>query len=248
MDNWSHFLVRNRGPLSAREQLRLQESVVAVVGCGGLGGFVCEELVRLGVGELLLIDPDRFEESNCNRQLYASLQTLGRAKAEVAAERAEQVHSLCRATAVVADFRQQTGLLRDRADLVVDCLDNSPARRELGRFCSSAKIPLVHGAVKGWYGQVAVQLPGSGLLERFYPPGGRSRQEPPSVLACTVATVASLQAAEAVKLLLARHSPLRTSWLSVDLLRLDFLLVPAGEPGSLSGQAACDQQTQQRDQ
>ena len=244
MDNWSPFLARNRGPFSARDQARLLESVVAVVGCGGLGGFVCEELARLGVGGLLLIDPDVFEESNCNRQIYASLPTLGRAKAEVAAERAAQVHGLCRTTPVVADFREKTDLLRDRAGLVMDCLDNSRARRELGRFCADAGIPLVHGAVREWYGQVAVQLPGHRLLERLYPPRGRAGQPPP-VLACTVATVASLQAAEAVKLLLARSSPLHAAWLSVDLLRLDFLLVPTGDPAPPAGSR---QTTPQRNQ
>ncbi len=229
MDNWSPYLVRNRGPLSDREQRRLLKSTVAVIGCGGLGGFVCEELVRIGVGRLLAIDPDRFERSNCNRQLYATLQTMGRAKAEVAAERAEMVHGLCRATPVVADFRDNTRLLRDQADVIVDCLDNSMARRELGRFCRREEIPLVHGAVNGWYGQVAVQLPGRDLLGHLYPVTGREPQNPPSVLACTVATIASLQAAETVRLLLAHHSPLHEAWLSIDLLRHDFRLVPLGE-------------------
>ncbi len=226
MDTWPAYLVRNQGPLNAAEQQRLRDSGVAVVGCGGLGGFVTEELVRIGVGHLLLVDPDRFEESNCNRQLYATLGSLGRNKAQVAAERAQQIHGLCRATPVAADFRAQADRLCDQAQVLVDCLDSSRARRELARICSKGDRPLVHGAVNGWYGQVAVQLPGRTLLERLYPDCGGQGDGPPSVLASTVATVASLQAAEVVKLLLGHDSPLHDHWLSIDLRHCEFTLVP----------------------
>ncbi len=228
MDVWPTYLVRNRGSLDHHEQQRLQESVVAVVGCGGLGGFVIEELARIGVGSLLLVDPDRFEESNLNRQLYSDQHNLGRRKAVVAAERVRQIHGHCRATALTTDFRNQADLLSGRAMVIVDCLDSLRARKDLGRLCRCGGKPLVHGAVNGWYGQVAVQQPGRDLLGRLYPDDVVYWVEPPSVLACTVATVASLQAAEVVKLLLGRESALRDNWLSVDLLHTEFTLVPVG--------------------
>ncbi|MFP7753119.1 HesA/MoeB/ThiF family protein [Thermodesulfobacteriota bacterium B35] len=228
MDNWPTYLVRNRGALDRHEQQRLQKSVVAIVGCGGLGGFVIEELARIGVGDLLLVDPDRFEESNLNRQLYSDRQCLGRRKALVAAERVRQIHGHCRATALTTDFRDQADLLSNRAMVIVDGVDSLEARKDLGRLCRRGGKPLVHGAVNGWYGQVAVQQPGRDLIGRLYPDGVVHWVEPPSVLACTVATVASLQAAEVVKLLLGRDSALRDNWLSVDLLHTEFTLVPVG--------------------
>src|SRR4051812_4598867 len=58
---------RNRQTISLADQLKLFRSRAAVIGCGGLGGYVIEELARIGVGELVLVDPDVFEEHNLNR-------------------------------------------------------------------------------------------------------------------------------------------------------------------------------------
>src|SRR5512136_1109406 len=73
---------RNRNTISVKEQLRLFRAHVAVIGCGGLGGYVIEELARLGVGRITAIDPDVFEEHNLNRQLFSSPENLGKPKVE----------------------------------------------------------------------------------------------------------------------------------------------------------------------
>ena len=78
---------RNRETVSVVDQLRLFRSRVAVIGCGGLGGYVIEQLARLGVGTLVLVDPDVFEEHNLNRQLLSSPAHLEAAKVAVARER-----------------------------------------------------------------------------------------------------------------------------------------------------------------
>jgi tRNA A37 threonylcarbamoyladenosine dehydratase len=83
---------RNREMLSIQQQSRLFRSRVAVIGCGGLGGYVLEELARLGVGQIVAIDPDHFEEHNLNRQILSTPRTLGRAKVEAAAQRIAEVN------------------------------------------------------------------------------------------------------------------------------------------------------------
>src|SRR5512133_248942 len=83
---------RNRQAISAEQQRILFHSRVAVIGCGGLGGYVIEELARLGVGTIIAIDPDVFEEHNLNRQLLSSPATLGRAKVEAAAARIAEIN------------------------------------------------------------------------------------------------------------------------------------------------------------
>ena len=213
---------RNLGLLSAAQQQALGRGRVAVIGCGGLGGYLVEELVRLGVGRLHLFDPDTFSPTNINRQLLAVQATLGRPKAEVAAERAAAIHP-CTATRVFpTDFRRADDEAL-RVDVVVDCLDDIPARRDLADRCRTLDLPLVHGAVTGWYGQVGVQRPGDDLLDRLYPERTvRLAATPPPVLACTVAVVASLQAAETLKLLLDLPSPLVNSWLHIDLRDCSF--------------------------
>ncbi|HET89732.1 MAG TPA: HesA/MoeB/ThiF family protein, partial [Chloroflexi bacterium] len=79
--------VRNVGTMGVAGQSTLLHSTVAVVGLGGLGGYVVEALARAGVGRLMLIDGDRFEEHNLNRQILSSEARLGQAKADVARRR-----------------------------------------------------------------------------------------------------------------------------------------------------------------
>ncbi len=212
-------LSRNAGALKIGEQQKLRQSHVIICGCGGLGGQVIESLARIGVGRLTLFDPDSFSPSNLNRQLGALTETLGKNKAEVLADRVGRIHDLCMVEAWATDFREADTFAP--ADVVVDCLDNDNARRDLATRCLKQAMPLVHGAVNGWYGQIGIQLPGGNLLERLYPKQSRT-SEPPPVLSFTPSLVACLQAAETVKLLIGRPSQLINGWLSVDLLHGDF--------------------------
>jgi len=212
-------LIRNAHALTSDEQKTLKDAQVVVCGCGGLGGQVIENLVRIGVGNLTLFDPDVFSSSNLNRQLGALSETLGRNKAEVLAERVGRIHDLCRVKTFQKDFRMAKNF--QGADVVVDCLDDVKARFELAERCHQQNLPLVHGAVNGWYGQVGVQCPGDNLLDRLYPYQD-IKTDPPSVLSFTASLVASLQAAETVKQLLNKSSRLEKGWLAIDLLHGDF--------------------------
>ena len=223
MTSFAECFARNQGSLTDEQQHLLSQKKVAVIGCGGLGGYVIEELVRVGVGRLHLFDPDVFTPSNCNRQLNALVSTLGQNKAEIAAVRAADIHPFSRVRAFPTDFRTVGEEEPLQVDAVADCLDNIQARRDLAALCNRRGIPLVHGAVNGWYGQVGVQLPGFDLIERLYPQR-MTTSAPPSVLSFTVALVASLQAAETVKLLLGLPSSLHNSWMHIDLKAVDFLM------------------------
>lgn len=220
------LFTRNLGALTEAQQAILQKSSAAVIGCGGLGGYVVEELVRIGLGSLQVFDPDVFSPSNCNRQLYALPDTLGCNKAEVAAKRARQINPNLSVQAFTQDFRQVTTVDALPVDIVLDCLDDIPARLDLAELCLRRRLPLVHGAVHGWYGQVGVQLPGTNLLARLYPDrSSQHQQQSPSVLAFTVAVVASLQVCEAVKWLLKLPSPLHKACMQIDLKSCEFELI-----------------------
>ena len=220
-----NFFSRNIGSITIGQQNLLQESTVTIIGCGGLGGFVTEELARLGVGSLRICDPDKFSTSNMNRQLFAIGATMGRYKAAVAAERIRSMHDQTDIQAVTTRFQEAPESLFTGTGVVVDCLDNSDSRRELAQLCNRKHIPLVHGAVQQWYGQVGVQLAGGTLIQDLYGTHAENEKSPPSVLSCTVAVVASFQAAETCKLLLGMDSPLHNSWLSIDLQRLTVDLI-----------------------
>ncbi|BDG05557.1 HesA/MoeB/ThiF family protein [Anaeromyxobacter oryzae] len=216
---------RNRETVSVEEQLRLFRSRVVVIGCGGLGGYLVEQLARIGVGELALVDPDVFEEHNLNRQLLSSPAHLGRAKVEVGCERVAAVNPAVTTSAhrVAFSLENARGLLAGSA-AVVDGLDNTLVRRDLAAVCRELGVPLVHGAIAGWYGQVAAQLPGDDLspLLRSASASGRGVEATLGNPSFTPAVIASLQVAEVVKVLLGRGRPLSGRSLFVDLLDMRF--------------------------
>ena len=196
--------IRNLGALSEAECALLREKIVLVAGCGGLGGYLIEMLLRLGVGEIRAADGDRFEASNLNRQLLSAPGLLGREKAEVAAERAAAVNPDIRFVAV-PEFatEKNVGQLVRGCDAVLDALDNIASRRMLAQACSDARVPLIHGAICGWSAQAAVVLPGDDLIARIYP-GGAALSSKTS-LSFTPPFCAALQTALCVRLLTGRE-------------------------------------------
>jgi molybdopterin/thiamine biosynthesis adenylyltransferase len=219
---------RNRETLSVQEQLRLFRSRVAVVGCGGLGGYLVEQLARLGVGRIVAVDPDVFEEHNLNRQLLSSPAALGRPKVELAAERVASVNPAVTVEPHRAALSADNGrALLDGCDVVLDGLDSVAVRRALAGLCRALGVPLVHGAIAGWYGQVAVQLPGDDLAPLLRDSAtGKGVERTLGNPAFTPAVVASLQVAEASKVLLARGDLLAGRTLFVDLLGMRFHELP----------------------
>lgn len=217
-DIWPEPYLRHRKQFSTEQQLRLINSTMAVVGCGGLGGQIFEQLVRLGIGRILVIDPDTFAAHNLNRQLLCTVEELGCLKVEAAVRRASSVNPAVRVIPLASIF--STNATTDQlkqAEVILDGLDSVSDRHELAEFCHKTSIPLVHGAVNGWYGQIGVQKE-TLLLKKLYPHiPAVDKNKNPAVFACTVATVASLQVAEAVKLLLNLYSQLIDGWKSIDL-------------------------------
>lgn len=220
---------RNLGAFTADEQSLLHEKSVFVAGCGGLGGFAVEFLTRSGVGKLVVCDKDVFDKSNCNRQLLATVDTIGKSKAETARERAKSINPDVSVTVIdMAMTGDNAEFLMGKADLAVDCLDNAAARKILEEACETCGIPLVLAAVDGWLGQVSTVYPGDGVAEKLYgdfsvreKASGEASSAPPSVLGFAAAAVASYQAAEAVKVLLGKPS-LKNKVLLLDTLELTF--------------------------
>ena len=218
--------IRNLGPLTEEECLRLRASRVFLAGCGGLGGYLLEHLLRAGVGAVTVCDGDVFAPSNLNRQLLADGASLGRSKAEAARARAALVKPEVAVEALPVYLTgDNAGRLIAGHDLVLDALDSPAARRTLAGACREAGIPLVHGAIQGWYAQAAVMLPDSGMMEQLYPADTPGQADPGS-LSPTAGLCAAVQAAEAIKLLCGRASSLTGQLLWMDLLEQEYQLLP----------------------
>lgn len=215
---------RNLPALAEAECLSLQEKRVLIVGCGGLGGHIIDQLTRIGVGSLRVVDGDVFEESNLNRQLLSAPALLGVSKAHAAAEHIRRVNPHVAVEAVEA-FLDESNVrqLIDGCDIVMDALDNIPSRRLLASACAEAGIPYVYGAIQGWVAQAAVSMPGDNLIGTLFPADVELRNK--SVLSFTPALCAAIQSALCVKLLAGR--PVETGTVFYfDLLNQEFETIP----------------------
>lgn len=216
---------RNRKTFSTDDQLRFFRTAVAVVGCGGLGGYIVEELARLGIGRIKAIDPDVFEEHNLNRQLLATIARLGTSKAEAAAARVAEINPAVSVTALKECFSRENGVpLFEGVHIAVDALDSISARLELADVCRQLSIPLVHGSIAGWYGQVVSQLPGDDTLQTMYGrcADGAGVEKELGNPSFTPALVASIEVAEVAKLIVGRGTPVRQAMLVVNLQDMEF--------------------------
>ena len=124
---------------------RLKAARVAVFGCGGVGSYVVEALVRAGVGAVTVIDSDDVAPSNLNRQIIATLDTVGKAKVEAAKERILSINPLCDVTPIKLFFGPDTADAVDfsRFDYVCDAIDSVTGKLMIIEKCKSLGIPVI---------------------------------------------------------------------------------------------------------
>ena len=199
--------LRNMNSFSPADQIRLLRSRAAVVGLGGLGGTVIEILARAGVGHLVLIDGDRFEEHNLNRQMVCVQDSIGGAKAQKAAERVSAINSSVNITVRPLFLNDENALdLIADSQVVVDCLDNINSRFTLQTASQRAGIPLVSAAVAGTAGHVTTIFAQDVGLERIHGPrhslaNAHGAEIILGNLPQTVTMVAAMESAETLKIL-----------------------------------------------
>ncbi len=124
---------------------KLQSSHVVICGCGGVGSYSLEALVRAGIGKITVIDSDRIDESNINRQIIATSQTIGILKTEAAKTRALSINPKIIFTGINAflDTDNTKDLISKDADFIIDAVDFVPAKKAIALFSQSTSIPLI---------------------------------------------------------------------------------------------------------
>ena len=130
---------------SAEKAAAFREKKIVLVGLGGVGLYALENLARAGIKDFTIIDGDVFEESNLNRQLYATLETLGQKKAEVAKERIAKIDPAIEVNAVPEFLTADNieAIVPKDADFIIDAIDDIPAKAELILFALRNGIPIV---------------------------------------------------------------------------------------------------------
>lgn len=141
----SNAFSRTQMLLGEQGMERLARAHVAVFGVGGVGSYAVEALARCGVGELTVVDDDVVSLTNVNRQLVATLRTVGRPKVEVARERILDVNPDCRVHALRLFYGPDTANALDMAafDYVIDCIDTVSAKLLLVERARAAGVPVL---------------------------------------------------------------------------------------------------------
>ncbi len=149
--------------IGEKGQRRLAEASVLVAGCGALGSNSAETIARAGIGRITLVDHDRVELSNLQRQVLMTEDDVGRPKAKVVAELLGKINSQIEIGYEITrvDEENVERLVRN-VDLVLDGFDNLPSRYLLNDACVKHAIPWVFATVAGTYGITMSILPGQG--------------------------------------------------------------------------------------
>ena len=123
---------------------RLRNASVVLCGCGAVGGYAAEALVRAGVGRIIFVDGDTFSESNLNRQILCTRDTIGRSKCECAEERARSINPSIDARHLSCHISSETlpSIFDGGCDVLLDCIDTLACKADLIRFAYNRNIPV----------------------------------------------------------------------------------------------------------
>ena len=209
-------------------QRKLKGARIVVVGAGGLGSPVTIYLAAAGVGTIGIVDFDRVDQTNLQRQILYSTSDVGRSKLEAAADRLRALNPNVTVEAHETPLSSANALSILRAyDLVVDGTDNFPARYLINDACVLVGLPFVHGSVFRFEGQVAVfAAPGGPCYRCLYPepppPGTLPPAAQTGLLGVLPGIVGTIQALETLKLLLGIGTSLVGRLLVFDALTMEF--------------------------
>ena len=180
-------------------QEKLKKTSVFVAGAGGLGSIVSIYMAAAGFGKICIVDCDSVELSNLNRQILHGGQDVGRDKALSAYDTITSINPEVEVEALVETISEDNiDTLLQGCNLIMDAMDNFPTRYLLNRAALKRKIPLFHGAISGYRGQVTTIIPGkTACLRCIFP-----RAPPAAIfpaLGSTCGVIGSIQVTEAVK-------------------------------------------------
>jgi len=204
-------------------QARLKAAHVMVVGAGALGSSSAYYLAAAGVGRLTVVDGDRVDASNLQRQIIHATVDIGRLKVESARDKLSALnpHVSIGTVAEMFDGGNAQSLLQG-VDFVVDATDNYESKFLINDMCVAAGIPFTHGSISRYSGQVMTWVKGAPCYRCLFPEPPAA--EPPAgPFGVIPGVVGSVQAAEAIKYVAGIGKLLTGRLLTVDLLTMSFV-------------------------
>ncbi|MEM2900034.1 MAG: ThiF family adenylyltransferase [Thermoplasmata archaeon] len=224
-----HILLKEIG---IEGQKKLKNSKVVVAGCGALGCVSSNLLARAGVGKLVLVDRDIVEITNLQRQVLYSDKDVNRPKAEVAKEVLSNANPEIEIESIVADLSSENAEeIISGCNVVVDATDNMETRYLINDVCVKKEIPWVYGGAISTHGMTLTILPKKTACFRCFfsrPPGAGVLPtcEIAGVLNTMPSIIASIQATEAIKIILGNFEEISKELTIIDIWNNDFRKIP----------------------
>jgi len=214
--------------ISGQEQLLASQ--VLIIGLGGLGSPVSMYLAAAGVGKLVLVDFDRVDLSNLQRQIVHTSERIGKLKVDSAEQSLRQINPDCKILKFAGTLESEALMEQvAEADLVVDGSDNFATRFAINDACVANQTPLVSGAAIRTEGQISVfsGQPGTPCYRCLYGDGGELDEtcSQNGVLAPLVGVIGSMQAIEAIKVLTGIGSSLIGRLMLLDAMHMEWRTV-----------------------
>lgn len=230
-------------------QEKINNARILVIGAGGLGTPVLQYLTGAGVKELCIFDSDKVELSNLHRQICFTEADLGKYKADVIIKKLKALNSNVKLTSYKERFTVNNAELVKDYDLIIDGSDNFGTRYLLNDISCVMNIPLVSASIFGFEGQLSVfNYKGRASLRCLYktPPSASERPacNEAGVLGPSVGVLGSLQALEAIKVILENESVLSGKILILNLLTLDRNLLEFDKDHNIIGETKILKQEQ----
>jgi len=220
-------------PIGNKGQEKLGKSKIVIIGCGGLGTVLASNMARAGTGTLRIIDKDRLELSNLQRQLlFDERDVASRSpKVEAARNRLININSGIQIEAIFDEVNEDNiGRFINGFDLVLDGMDNFKTRLIVNRACVEKEIPFIYGAVAASFGMVYNVIPGSGMclrcLFREVPTGENALNcNTVGIINTAVNIIASIQSTEALKFLTGNSDALIKGLINIDIWDLSMDII-----------------------
>jgi molybdopterin-synthase adenylyltransferase len=213
--------------IQIKGQERLKCSKIIIIGVGGLGSPVSIYLAASGIGNLTIIDYDKVDLSNLNRQILHSEKNLGKSKIESALENLLSFNSAINIRGINKKIDEKNVVeLLSGHDLIIDCLDNFKTRYLINDTACKLNIPLFHGGISECYGQITIIIPNeTACLECIMPQNQNSNNNDFSVLGATACIIGGMLAGEVIKYLIGIEKILKGKLLLYDLFNLKYIIV-----------------------
>ena len=217
---YNNMISRQKEIIDKKEQEILRTTPIAVIGCGGLGGTVIEQLVRAGFENLTIVDQDVFDQTNLNRQIRSNTDTIGLSKVDTTTDFVKKINPNININAYDLSLNEDNiaEVLKGNK-IVIDAVDNVYTRVMISREAYNQNIPFVHAAVEKTMGQLSIFKPGLVTYEELFKLKSYNlslseakeyllsiSKNKPQVIGFTPAIFASLEVSETVKYILNREN------------------------------------------